>query len=557
MKSKSEKPAAGVSQRRLGILACLALGMGLATWVLLTSPVFHRLPEDYPYLPDLQNRNRVLVDLLGSADRKAREKPGSADHTGHLGMAYHANQFFQPAEAAYRIARRLAPADYRWPYLLAVLKEETGEEKEILTLLQQTLQCKADYYPALQKMADICYKQDRMKEAVGLYEQSARYGGKESDLQARTGLGRIAARQKEWQRVVDIVEPLTLEYAYVRTPHQLLLDAYRALGKNDAAEAEADTLLEPTLIVLPLLKDPLVEELNRLTCSSTRLLKEAGLASRFRRPEDAIRWARRAVEVEQGDADAHHFLARVLLEAHGAAPNEVQEALYHLERGLQLRPEDRLPLWYFASFFFRQKKTDEAVRQLQDLLRKQPESAETHYYLGLVADRRGYAQEAMGHYRQALARDPQNAEALHKLGLACISAGNREEGIAWLQRAVQIKPTFTVALCNLGVALDQAGRTAQAIVQFRQALLSKPNDALSHQYLAIALMRVQKIDEATRHFREAIRFDPEEAEAHYGLACALALQNRREESLAEFHRTLQLNPDHPDAARQLSELQKN
>jgi tetratricopeptide (TPR) repeat protein len=535
--------------------ALLASGTGIATWLLFAWMVSPTLSGQLPPLPEkLPTDSPVLYSLLQSADSQARQTPIQAASAGRLGMIYHANQFYSQAEAIYRLSAQWAPTDYRWPYCLALLKEETGLEMEVPAWLEKSVQLNARYYPALQKLADIAYKQDRLEDAERYYRQSAEAGGKDSACQAIAGLSRVAARRKGWDKVVSYLAPISRENPQLRTFHQWLQEAYAQLGQKEKAEEESRILLEPTLIVIPLVKDPLSEELLGYSCSATRLLKEAGLKSRFRQPDEAIRVARQAVEVEPGDPDAHHFLARTLLEAHGSDPNAVEEALGHLREGLRRRPEALLPLWYFASFFFQQDKTTSAVEQLKSLLAAGTNRPESYYYLGLVADRLGDKEEAMTRYQDALHHDPENAEACHKLGLLLVTRGNLAEAIRYFQQAVRWKPMFTLARCNLGIALEQQGKTAQAITQFEEAIRSKPNDAISHQYLAIALLKSGKTDTATRHFREAVRFSPDDAEAHYGLGCALMMQKQLKEAEAEFRQVLRLQPDHPEAGKRLTEL---
>jgi len=556
MSSSIHENSGRPSAPRLWKLALLACVLGSATWLISSFLISRSLPADFPKLPDPQLQNAALRRLLAEADGAARKRPDSAADIGRLGMVYHANQFYDQAEDSYRIASRLEPSDYRWTYCQALVKEETGQEKEVHELLQKAVRLKPDYFPALQKLGEIYYKQDRMDQAAHYYELSAGAAGKDASLQAVFGLGRIAARRKDWNKVVEYVAPLSHEYPHIRPPHQLLLDAYEATGQNDRAAEERRHLLEPNLIVIPLLKDPLGEELLGLSCSSTRLLKEAGLYSRFRQPDEAIRVARRAAEVAPEDADAHHFLARTLLEAHGADSAAVDDALSHLSSGLRLRPDDLLPLWYFATIFFRQAKSAAAVEQLRTLLAQSGDRAEAHYYIGLVAERQGRVEEAVAQYQEALKSDPGSAEAYHKLGLILVTKGRFDQAIVYFQKAIRLKPMFILARCNLGVALEVQGKTGQAIAQFEEALRIKPNDATTQRYLAIALMRSGKTAEAADHFRETIRFAPDDAEAHYGLGCALAMRGRIEEGSQELREALRLRPDYMEARNQLQQLER-
>ena len=172
MKSPVVEATAHPTKAWLWKTALLACVLGFGTWLLLSALIPLKLPHDFPKPPDLQSRNEALRKLLSDADAQARNHPNSAEDIGRFGMAYHANQFYEQAESAYGIALRLAPADYRWPYCLAMVKGETGRDKEVHDLLQKTAQLKRDCIPALQKLADIYYKEDKLDEAARYYELS-------------------------------------------------------------------------------------------------------------------------------------------------------------------------------------------------------------------------------------------------------------------------------------------------------------------------------------------------------------------------------------------------
>jgi tetratricopeptide (TPR) repeat protein len=195
-------------------------------------------------------------------------------------------------------------------------------------------------------------------------------------------------------------------HPHIRPTHQFLAEAYHELGDRRKAEQARRNLLRPNLIPVPPVRDPLYQELVALSCSSTRLLKEAGLLSRFGQPAEAVRVARRALEIEPADPDVRHLVARTLLDSRGGEPEAVDEALGHLAEGLRQRPDDPVPLYYFAAFFFRQQKTDAAVERLRGMLREKAGKAESHYYLGFMADRLGEKEEAALQYKEALKLDP-------------------------------------------------------------------------------------------------------------------------------------------------------
>jgi tetratricopeptide (TPR) repeat protein len=555
MKPESRDDAGAYDKRSLLKTAGLAVALGVATWLLAPSLLPVGLPEDFPKLPDLHKLNPGLRTLLESTDREARGRPGSAQAIGKLGMAYHSNLFFEQAASAYRIAARLAPGDYQWVYCQAFLQEENGNEKEQFKLLQQTLPLKPDHVPALLKLADGAFKRDRLDEAASYYEMAARVPDGGSSLQAVFGLGRVAARRQEWNRVIEYIAPLSRTYSNLRPPYELLQEAYEALGQaNKAAEARQRMSLTKFKVVPPP-EDPLNQQLIGLCYSSTRLLKEAGLLSHLGYPERAIQVARRAAEADPTDPDVRNFIARTLLTFYGDKPEAIDEALTQLGECLRLKPDDLVPLWRFTDDFFDTPKTVVAVERLRALLRPLANRADAHFSLGLVADAQGEAEEAVSQFQAALKNDPNNSGIYNKLGMIFDRAANLDEAIAHFQKAVQLDPMNTAARFNLGVALCQRGKLGQGLKELGEVLRVKPHDAAAHFAVGFAFLYSKRIDEAIVNFREALRDKPDNADGHYGLGSAFSAQRKREDAVAELREALRLRPSFPEAQALLHQLE--
>ena len=451
---------------------------------------------------------------------------------------------------------RLAPDDYQWVYARAVLAEESGRAREELDLLQETARLKPDHVPALLELGDSSFKKDNLDEAARYYERAAATPDPDAKVPPLFGLARVAARREQWNKVIEYVTPVATAYPYVRPPYQLLLEAYEALGRADKAAEVRETLLQPKFTVVPPVKDALHEELIALCNSSTRLLKEAGLVSRFGYPSKGVELGRRAAEADPKDADVRHFIARTLLNYFGEKPEAVDEALTQLGEGLRLRPGDLVPLWDFAASFFERPKTPAAVERLHAALSRYADRPESHFYLGLVADEQGRTSDAVAEYRAAQKINPNNAEVYNKLGLILISQGRVDDAIAQFQKSVGLDPVYTIARFNLGVALVQKGKYGQALKELGEVLRLKPNDPPTNMYYGIALMESRRVDEAIAHFRQTLRFKPEEAQAHYALAGALSLKKNRAEAVKELHEALRLRADYPEASELLQRLER-
>jgi tetratricopeptide (TPR) repeat protein len=529
--------------------------LGAGTWLLSTILLPARLPEDFPKLPDVRALNPGLRALLVSADKEARRHPGSAEALGKLGMAYHSNLYLEPAARAYRIAARLAPGDYQWVYCQAFLQEENGDEKQQFESLRQTLRLKPDHLLALLKLADGVFKRDRLDEAAHYYEMAARVPDRGSSPQAAFGLGRVAARRQEWNKVIEYIAPLSRSYPNLQPPYELLQQAYAALGQADKAAEARERIPLTRVKTVPPPDDPLNDRLIVLCYSSTRLLKQAGLLSRFGDPDKGIQLARRAAEAEPADPDIRDFIATTLLTSHGDNPEAIDEALTQLGECLRLRPDDPVPLWRFTNHFFDTPKTPAAVERLSALLRPHANRAEAHYYLGLVASAKGETAEALSQFQAALKNDPDNSGIYDKLGLVSARIGKVDDAIAYFKKAVQLAPMNTVARFNLGFALLQRGNDSQGLKELGEVLRLKPHDAATHLCMGFAFLNSKRIDEAIPHFREGLRYKPGDADAHYGLGSALSMQRKRQEAVVEAREALRLRPNYREAQELLQRLE--
>jgi tetratricopeptide (TPR) repeat protein len=554
MKPESRGDSRGYDRASLLKTGGLAAALGVATWLLVPLLLPMRLPKDFPNLPDLETANPDLRALLQNLDQEARRRPGSAEAVGKLGMAYHANLFGEKAARAYRIAARLAPGDYQWVYDQAFLEEENGNEERELKLLQQTLRLKPDHALALLKLADCFFKLDRLDEAARYYGMAASVPGKEVLLQATFGLGRVAARRQDWSKVIEYVAPLPRAYPYFLAAHELLQQAYAALGQADkAAEARGGAAVAE-LKTVPPAEDPLNEELTGLCYSSTRLLKQAGMLSRTGHPGRAIQVARRAALVDPTDPDVRNFIAITLLNSYGDTPEAIEQALTELGEYVRLRPGDLTPLWNFTSTFVKTPKTAAAVERLHVLLRQHANSADAHLSLGLVADAKGETAEAVSQYEAALKNDPNNSAAHNKLGQIFDRAGKYGEAVAHFQRSVQLDPLSPILRRNLGLALIQQGKYDQGVKEFGEVLRINPYDVPTLIGMGFALLNLKRIDEAIPKFRDVLRYKPDSPEGHYGLGFASFAQGRREDALPELREALRLRPDFPEAQALLHQL---
>jgi tetratricopeptide (TPR) repeat protein len=190
--------------------------------------------EKLPSPPNPVDFHEATARLLLQLDTEVRSSPRSFDRVGKLAMTYHANQRFSEASACYRLAAELSPADYRWPYYLAILNEASGDEEQAAKLLNHVTQLEPSYVHAWARLGNLLRRSSRIVEAKSAFSRAI-------DLDpahpyARLGLGRIAANQGSWEKVIQTLEPTLKSHPLFAPAQRLVSRAYVQLGRKPPSE---------------------------------------------------------------------------------------------------------------------------------------------------------------------------------------------------------------------------------------------------------------------------------------------------------------------------------
>ena len=106
---------------------------------------------DLPPVPDpvTDDMPQAVVAILERARQAVLVTPDSAQAWGQLGAACAAHHLYQEASVCYRAAHRLAPTEFQWAYLLAVVEDFLGAEaSEVVALFDRATELNPRYPPA-------------------------------------------------------------------------------------------------------------------------------------------------------------------------------------------------------------------------------------------------------------------------------------------------------------------------------------------------------------------------------------------------------------------------
>ena len=385
--------------------------------------------------PDLHGMEPRVAELLQRLRDELVEDPANAAPWGALGAAYHAHGLHDDAEACYRRAGDLDDGDFRWAYLLAIVREVNGARvEELIERFDSAAGLRADYAPlfersglALSKRGDFPSAREALERAIEL--------DPDSPLPHRA-LGQVLLALDDARGALAHLERARELAPNDGAVYSSLAQAELRLGNPDRARRAADRAR--ALKVSHSVRDPLLAQEVYALGASAAYGFSRGLAL-IRRGEfgAAVDELLPVAEVKpddfdvrfllgmallrdgRGDAALGHLLAAVELKPdHAAARMELarlQESRHdpsaasHYRQAAQSAPRD-IRVWIEAGTALgRLGQYDPAEALLRDAVRLAPRNADAHYRLGELLQVLGRNADARKHYAAAVGIDPGHA----------------------------------------------------------------------------------------------------------------------------------------------------
>lgn len=386
-----------------------------------------------PMIPDVSDKTESFRRALLKADRRARAAPGGKEGVGYLGLLYHANHMYEPADACYRLAAELDPGNARWSYHLAVLRQTTGAGTAVLDHLRMAVAVAPDYVSARLKLADLLLKHGQQEQAQHQYEECLSRAP--ADPYALLGLARIAVDREDWSSAASRLRRAVQSDMAFGAAHRLLATVYRKIGRTQAADlAQAHANRCSRFRAAP---DPWMDPLDDLCYDPDYLCIRADTARRTRKMRQAIDLLERAVEVAPERAKAHRLYGKAMRE------NGVFDVSYkHLQRAVELDPDDEdahieMGIWYGM-----QNRADEAEVEIRKALQLNPESPSAHYSLGMVSREGGDDTAAAASYLRACELSEYRFDDAIENYVGClVRSGQHPKAIALLGLVLERRPT--------------------------------------------------------------------------------------------------------------------
>jgi tetratricopeptide (TPR) repeat protein len=494
--------------------------------------------------PILDNAEPALREVIERAQQAVRDDPQSAAAWGELGDRYRAHVWVIEAAACYERAEELDPENFLWPYLRA--KCLRLDEPEVAAEgFARALQLDPEYAPAHLFYGHTLVNLGRFEEAGREFEAALELDP--TSAGALLGLGQLAiseGRHEEAREHLERAKELDPSDGRVQLA---LAQALSALGETERAAELADS----------------ARQLDRSGITDPRAVHDVepagfwGLTKRGKdllavgRIEEAEKYLREAVHL-----NPDHDPSRLALGLTLMMKRELPEAELQLRRAVELRPtaaEAQAALGNLL-LLVQGLESEEAFGHLQRAVELNPQDSDSIYRLGLVLAGRGRLDEAEAKFRDVLAAVPEHVEARFRLGLALTELGRSEEAYREFGSILEINTRALQRLEERVGPPDESGRRRVTEHDRRQfeGLVRSSADAHDAMGSLAAAQGENKL--AIRHLAEAARIRPDFAEAHLHLGEALAADGQIQAAEFERRKALELRPGWPEATQALARL---
>lgn len=278
--------------------------------------------------------------------------------------------------------------------------------------------------------------------------------------------------------------------------------------------------------------------------------KVAELLARAGRPDEAVGYAARALELQPDDVDVRVFLGTL---------HRIRRDVGSAERVL-LEP-DGTPLDADAALllyglYADSGRLEDALRIGRWMVRSEPTNLRSYFALSRALERMERHAEAEQALRQALRQQPENLAVYSALARARRQRGDRDGEIEIFEEVLRLEPHHhqtLVALADAYIGLERWDDARRVLEDIERRY---PEDLRSVVRLGYLDLEQKDYAAASARFEQALAENPEQHEVHYLLGMVQRRAGHVEEAQASFER---VPPEHErwsDARLQVAALKE-
>ena len=404
-------------------MVILAVGTSVAWW--FNRPVLEPLPSIATEHLEPELRKAVSGAITNAAFHSR-----SAAAWGNLGTVYFVHNFEAQSQTCFRNAERLAPGDYRWPYLLGVSLIYTDGEQMMAAYQRAAKLCGKRAHVQL-RLAEALLDRGELADAAVQIDQVLAYAP--TSPRAQFAKARLFLAQGKLPEAKAWAQKSVEGDAGKRAPQMLL--AHLCRRTQDApGEATALAAIAQMPDGFTSWEDPDVAAILSLRLDhSSRLARAEAMAQ----SPEADTGKEMLFEMTRGNdgSSAAALLARTL-----NREGKSREAEALARNQLTKSPNDERLHFQLAAACFQQEKYAEAETALRRVIKLKPDYIDAWNNLGLTLLKLNKPSEARDIFASTVRYSPSRVSARIHLAELLMAEGKNEEAREHLEAASRLAP---------------------------------------------------------------------------------------------------------------------
>ena len=434
------------------------------------------------FLPGVQKQ---LEDAYAAVDKN----PADPEINGRLAMLLQTYKQFAAADTMYARTRLLAPDEFDWAYLHALVLVAVGKPDESIDALRYALTLTEGYPLAKIHLANQLAQSGAVAEAAALFDEVLRTGPPLSEAYFSHGKF-LLRRGQAAQAIAALKETLRISGPLGTAYYQLGL-AYRQLGEIELAQ-ENFALAKRHEGYAADSSDRVLNRLLPLNLSDTPFVHRAKVLAENGRLDEAERFIQMALERNPDSLAAHTSMI-------GMATRRGDFALAdeHFAQAQAINPNN--PKIYFNLGMARlaEKRFVEATQAFEKSIGLDQSDPNAHVQLAILHHRDGQTAKAKQHLVNALDADPAHPRANWLMGELRYAEDDLDGAIGYLEKASEqataLRPLMLVQLARARLDRGDYEQAETSIAKARADLAASPDPSV-----------VKRLDEIEQEIRTAI-----------------------------------------------------
>jgi Tfp pilus assembly protein PilF len=282
--------------------------------------------------------------------------------------------------------------------------------------------------------------------------------------------------------------------------------------------------------------------------------------------ESAERLLRRAIKIDPSEKDARLAIANILLMADRLSKESIEEAIVHLEAGLQSNPEYVMTRTKYGWALYLAQRFGEAQKIWLSILEDEPQHGPALANLAQLAYNQKRYQNSYNYYERAFAvpvdspfamsDDPVlQAETLYRFCLAAKQLGKNQVAIELLEEAIALVPSNAIIQFELGNMYLGEKQLEKSVKHLEIANALQPKNPRILAALGYAWFNLRDPQRASEFLEQSVQLAPTFALAWFHLGNAQVELGDKSSAIESFKVAIQLQPTFNLAKDALSKVE--